>query len=397
MSSSEGQASALRLIRAQLTEAMAAPKCHKCGCLQQTVEALASTGVGQDEIGTMLHEARAVFQPTQYDCLGCPICYPAIAANVLSEAFPEAGQGLDLCPPEAPEERQGWPPLPGDYHVLRYWAPVAICTLHSDSLAVNLKARTPAGLAIVGTLHTENLGIERLIRNTLANPHIRLLILCGEDTRQAIGHLPGQSLQSLFEHGVDARGRIRGAHGKRPVLKNIAAEEIRAFLDQVTLVPLLGEERENVICAALEHWRQNEPGPYVGAVRGRRVDIVHAEEPKRLTLDPAGYVVVYPDLREKRLVLEHYTSAGVLDCMLEGSSPAALYTTAITQHLITRLDHASYLGRELARAERSLQTGEPYVQDRAPGEITPQAVPLCGTAELCGCGTSILGMQGCTT
>ena len=52
-------------------------------------------------------------------------------------------------------------------------------------------------VAIVGTLHTENLGIERLVSNVLANPHIRFVIVCGPDSRQAIGHLPGQSLVAL--------------------------------------------------------------------------------------------------------------------------------------------------------------------------------------------------------
>jgi Domain of unknown function (DUF4346) len=56
----------------------------------------------------------------------------------------------------------------------------------------------------------------------------------------------------------------------------------------------------------------------------------------------------------------------------------ALYATAIARHLITSLDHASHLGRELARAERSLLTGEPYVQDRAPGELVPQGLAACG-------------------
>jgi tetrahydromethanopterin S-methyltransferase subunit A len=158
MSSSERQASALRVIREQLTEAMAAPKCHPCGCLQQTVEALASTGVGQHTMAAVLEQARAVFQPKQYDCLGCPICYPAIAANAFSEAFPGVGTGLDLCPTDEPVERQGWPPFPGDYHVLRYRAPVAVCTLNSEALASQLRHRAPEGLAIVGTLHTETLG-----------------------------------------------------------------------------------------------------------------------------------------------------------------------------------------------------------------------------------------------
>ena len=62
-------------------------------------------------------------------------------------------------------------------------------------------------------MHTENLGIERVIRNVLANPNIRILLLCGEDTRQLIGHLPGQSLESLFANGLDEKKRIIGAKG----------------------------------------------------------------------------------------------------------------------------------------------------------------------------------------
>jgi tetrahydromethanopterin S-methyltransferase subunit A len=55
---------------------------------------------------------------------------------------------------------------------------------------------------MVGTLHTENLGIERLTRNVLANPSIRFVVVCGDDGRQRIGHLPGQSLVALARDGV---------------------------------------------------------------------------------------------------------------------------------------------------------------------------------------------------
>lgn len=376
-------ASALNIINEQLKEAIAAPKCHKCGCLQQTVEALAGTEPGKAELAPMLSQARAVFVPKQYDCLGCPICYPAIAANAFAETFPDAGSGLDLCPTEEPDERQGWPPLPGDYHVVRYRAPVAVCTLNSEPVAQQLKDRAPGGLAIVGSLHTENLGIERIIRNTLANPNIRFLILCGEDTQQAIGHLPGQSLQSLFENGADERQRIRGARGKRPVLKNVTPEEIQTFVKQVELVPMIGEQSADVIGPRIEAVRRRDPGPYEGSVVAARIEVVQAGEPQSLTLDRAGYFVVYPDARWHRLVLEHYTNAGVLDCVIEGASSPALYAEAIRRNLISRLDHAAYLGRELARAERALERGEQYVQDKAPGAMWP-ATPISS----CACGDS---------
>jgi hypothetical protein len=123
------------VVAEQIKEAIEAPKCHPCGCLHNTVEALGSTTTGLAELAPVLSQARAVFQTKQYDCLGCPVCYPAIAANAFSPAFPELGSALNLCPTEEAEERVGWPPLPGNYHVLRYRAAVAVCTLNSEGLA----------------------------------------------------------------------------------------------------------------------------------------------------------------------------------------------------------------------------------------------------------------------
>jgi tetrahydromethanopterin S-methyltransferase subunit A len=228
------------------------------------------------------------------------------------------------------------------------------------------------------------LGIERIIRNTLANPNIRFLIVCGEDTQQAIGHLPGQSLQTLFENGVDERGRIRGARGKRPVLKNVTVEEIRAFVEQVELIPMIGEQKDEVISKQIETSRTRDPGPYVGTPNIPRIEIVHALDPESLTLDRVGYFVVYPDRKLHRLMLEHYTNAGVLDCVIGGISSSGLYVEAIRRNLVGRLEHAAYLGRELARAERALDTGEPYVQDRAPGELVAEPnISSCGCSDSC--------------
>ena len=45
-------------------------------------------------------------------------------------------------------------------------------------------------------------------------------------------------------------------------------------------------------------------------------------------------------------------------------------------------DHAAYLGQEL---EDSLKTGAPYVQDRAPGDVTAEMrIADCGCGEACG-------------
>jgi tetrahydromethanopterin S-methyltransferase subunit A len=363
MSATSEREAAFKIVSNQLAEAVAAPKCHKCGCLHKTVEALSRTDTGKNELSPILAEARSVIVPKQYDCLGCPVCYPAIAANAFVEANPDVGAGLDLCPSEEPEQRAGWPPLPGDFYVVRYGAPVAVCTLNSEALAVSLANRKPEGLAIVGTMHTENLGIERVIKNVLPNPHIRFLLLCGEDTQQAVGHLPGQSLECLFGNGIDDRGRINGACGRRPVLKNVSREEVGAFLNQVGLVSLIGEQSEEVLINRIRAASECNPGPYTNAFAETAVKPIHATDPTRLTLDKAGYFVIYPERRTKSLVVEHYTNQGVLDCMMEGNSTGALYAEAIKRNLVTRLDHAAYLGRELARAEQSLAQGTKFTQD----------------------------------
>ena len=69
-------------------------------------------------------------------------------------------------------------------------------------------------------------------------------------------------------------------------------------------------------------------------------------------LDPAGYVVVYPGRAKRLLRAEHFSNDGVLDCAVEGLTPASVIAALIERGMVTRLDHAAYLGRELARAER---------------------------------------------
>lgn len=372
----------LRRIAEPLAEATRAPKCHACGCFQQTVAALEATALAGSRLSAELAAARASFVARAYDCLGCAVCPPALAANALTEASPSDGELLDPCPTERPAERSGWPPLPGGYDVIRFGAPVAVCTLNSGGLAMALAADPPEGLSIVGTMSTENLGVERVIENVVANPNIRVLVLCGEDTMQAVGHLPGQSFASLFANGLDERGRIRGARGKRPVLKNVTSREVEAFRRQVELVAMIGETQTEAVAAAVRRYASEAPGPFDGASGDAVAPIVRAAEPERLVPDPAGYFIVYPDRARGVLLVEHYSNAGVLDARIEGETPTAVCAAIIARNLVSRLDHAAYLGRELARADHSLKSGEPYVQDRAPGEAMPNDVTTA-----CGCGT----------
>jgi len=377
----------ISVVATELQLAMDATKCHRCGCFQGAVRGIASSQKLQALLSTQIATALALFEPRRYDCLGCETCWPAVAVNAAADLDPALAD-TSCCATAEPEVREGWPPLPGDYRVLRFQAPVAVCTLNSEAIVPLLERMQPNGLAIVGTLHTENLGIEHLIRNLLPNPNVRFLLLCGQDTQRSIGHLPGQSLLSLMLFGLDESGRIREAAGKRPIIKNVSPNHVELFRRRISVINLIGETNVEVIAAQIGELAGKDPGPCTEPFEeNSTVPVEAAKEPSRLVPDPAGYFVLYPDPRTKKLVLEHYTNVGVLTRVFEGSSPTALYASVIEAGLISRLDHAAYLGRELAHAESALRDGTPYIQDRAPGncemdEPKPQS-SSCGCSQGC--------------
>lgn len=121
----------------QIQAAADARKCWACGCLRHALDAIdraVSESSRPSALARAIISARARLVPHRYECLGCDICYPAVALNALGHA--DGGDAVDaaVCPTEAVETRAGWPPLPGSYRVLRYHAPVAVCTLNSDEL-----------------------------------------------------------------------------------------------------------------------------------------------------------------------------------------------------------------------------------------------------------------------
>ena len=373
-------------IEAELRTAMAAKKCWPCGCFRNTVNALQVSETLAAPLRDVLDEAADRFKATRYECLGCELCWPAVAQNLAGELDPAVAEASH-CAADEPTARDGWPPLPGDYAILRFQAPVAVCTLNSDRLVRELSDSPVEGLSIVGSLHTENLGIEHLISNVLANPHIRRLIVCGEDTRKAIGHLPGQSLVALARHGVNDKMRITEAKGKRPLLKNLKPQHVEAFRAQVQVIAQIGNTDAGDLRRLITKTAPASPGAFTETPSDFipvRMEPVNTSG--KLTLDPAGYFVIYPDRINRKLVLEHYSNRGVLDRMFSDADASSLYMTAIEAQHVTRLDHAAYLGRELTRAERALQRDEDYVQDRAPGEASSGGASAEQIDDMAGCG-----------
>lgn len=368
-------------IAEELKEATAAAKCHKCGCFHSALAQLAAAlhdtpAPVQAALAPVLAEGNATRIPEEYECLGCAVCWPANALNLAAQAFPEQmASAAPACPIDTPTLERAWPPLPGNYRVLDQAGHIAVCVLTSEPLLESFEAARPTGVAIVGTLYTENLGIERLARNILANPNLSTLLVCGADSKQRIGHLPGQSLLSLMAHGIDTRHRIVDAAGRRPVLRNLPIETIEAFRQTIHVVDRVGEEDPGRLLDIIRDLPLLPRSVQQIGVEVSRPAVIRAQPPARLVLDPRGYFILFPDRSRSCVLVEHYDNDGTLAQAFEGERAEDLCATILEYGLVSRLDHAAYLGKELARAIHALRTGEPYIQDAAP---EPSCTAACG-------------------
>jgi len=141
---------------------------------------------------------------------------------------------LKVKPPD------GYPPEEGRYVRGNDYSPVAVCViLDTFDFAIPSElnelamAGTDSGAALSGLLQTENIGLEKMICNIVANPNIRYIVLCG---RESVGHLPGESLLALKQNGVTETKQIMGTRAPTPNLYNIPLELIERFRNQIAAV-----------------------------------------------------------------------------------------------------------------------------------------------------------------
>ena len=109
-------------------------------------------------------------------------------------------------------KQSDWPYVPGTYFVTDPAAPVAVCTLGNVGLAPLVAKKAPKGLCITGKVETENIGIEKIIKNTISNPAIQFLLCVGNEPPK---HMTGATMVALFENGIDENNRIPGSPGMR--------------------------------------------------------------------------------------------------------------------------------------------------------------------------------------
>lgn len=365
----------IQSVRAELETGVALPKCQKCGCMDSTLRNLAAmlATMGTPEAAVLKESvtaAREKMRPIQYSCLGCEYCYPAVAQNAFGRAFPTHGAAMADLSCEFRVNDESWPPVVGEYVVVDEAAAVAVSTLASIELPDEIARRAPNGLAIVGKTETENIGIDKVIKNVITSPTIRHLIVAGRESK---GHLSGETLLALAANGVDDRGRVIGSRGKHPVLRNVSAVEIKAFREQVQMVEMIENENPDEVAAQIEELSRQTSASCSCSECGATAPIsismtpkVSASEPNgRVKMDKAGYFVIVPLADRGIINVEHYAYDNSLLRVIEGKTARAIYSMMIDQGWVTELSHAAYLGKELVKAELSLQLNFKFVQDGA--------------------------------
>jgi tetrahydromethanopterin S-methyltransferase subunit A len=149
----------------------------------------------------------------------------------------------------------GWPLVKGDFISGDANSPVAVVTMGSH---LDEKGICDAGAALCGSCKTENLGLEKVIANIVANPNIRFMLCCGTEVK---GHLAGQTMIALHKGGVK-EGRVVGAEGAIPFIENLKDEAIKRFQEQVECVNIMESEDLNAIKAKINELKARDPGAF---------------------------------------------------------------------------------------------------------------------------------------
>ncbi|MBI5465354.1 tetrahydromethanopterin S-methyltransferase subunit A [Candidatus Gottesmanbacteria bacterium] len=260
-----------------------------------------------------------------------------------------------------------WPVEDGRYKIGNPESPVAVCTEATvEGIDVNLSK-----VAIIGKCVTENIGIEKVVKNIVSNPNIRFLILCG---KKSSGHDVGQTLISLKKNGVDRQMKVIGSSGSIPMVKHLTSDEVRRFQQQIMDVDMQGITESSKINFKVEQCLKSDPGAFTGKPikikklkEGEMIKCVKAVKSGKFVPDPKGSFQISVDHKEGLIICQHFNKNLELDVQINGKEAIAICDTIVRLGLIGKfsgsLSHMANLGRELAKAEIALVHGLEYKQD----------------------------------
>jgi tetrahydromethanopterin S-methyltransferase subunit A len=180
------------------------------------------------------------------------------------------------------EPAVGYPPEEGCYLRGNDYSPVAVVVILKwrreelpQSIEQLVRTGVESGAALSGTLQTENVGLEKVICNIVANPNIRYLIVCGPESP---GHFVGDCIKALYENGVDENRRIIGTKAPAPYLFNIPKHWVDRFIKQTKLIDLVNEGTPETVKDAVWSCYQEKPTGFrnyelfdIGAYQGEPI------------------------------------------------------------------------------------------------------------------------------
>jgi dihydropteroate synthase-like protein len=105
--------------------------------------------------------------------------------------------------------------------------------------------------------------------------------------------------------------------------------------------------------------------PYNREIEAETPVILATENLEPEVLDEKGLFKIAVDHNNGTIVAVHIPGSqqDKPSVIIKGKTAENIFSKIEEMNLITRLDHAAYLGRELAKAEIALVTGKEYIQD----------------------------------
>lgn len=266
-----------------------------------------------------------------------------------------------------PRRPEKWPFIPGRYYLVDDTAPVIVVMPDNDTLAHSLSSLSVQGLCLVSSICRSVSDVEKLTRNVEANLAVHCILLAGggkEENYPAV-----EALRTLFDDddGISDKAR-QIAHGVRGKLK---AFDFAALQKRVSVVNMVDcAELDKIIAGVVLHGNEGQRPDAGFVVQGHEttLGVQRVIAPTRISHeyqnDKAGKFIIGTD--RKFIVVEHYNSKGELLRLVQGTTARDVCIMLIRNGWVSRLDHAAFLGRELALAEIALAKGESYTMSGEP-------------------------------
>ncbi|MFH0832712.1 MAG: tetrahydromethanopterin S-methyltransferase subunit A [Candidatus Aenigmatarchaeota archaeon] len=251
-----------------------------------------------------------------------------------------------------------WPIEAGRYKVGNKQSCIAVCTLSSLDIELPMD-----NIAIVGKCVTENVGMEKMIKNIISNPHIRYLVICGQEPK---GHYVGQAFKCLIENGLDSGRRIIGAKGAMPLIKNVSDEQLEHFKRQIEIIDVIEEEDRQKIMDKINSLEKCDA--FVERADASNVETLVAnynaghDATADKGMDDCFFTILID--REKHYIIAEYYLNRKLEKKIIGRNAEEIIGTIARLRLVKGLYHMGYLGKELKKAEIALRLGIDYEQDK---------------------------------